>query len=59
MADESEHYAGLVPGDQFKRFRCPSCGEVNGANTWLDGENEIVVCGNCWERHDAATVPEA
>lgn len=60
MPDDSEHYAGLTAGDTYKRFRCPACGDVNGANTWIDGEgNEVVVCGACWEVHDAATVPEA
>jgi len=53
-----EVYPLIVDTGEYIRFICPTCGYWNGSTVHLDGTTEVVVCGNCWAKHDVSGLEE-
>lgn len=56
FSEIKEAYPTLVATEEYKRFTCPKCGAVNGTNVYLDGEAQVVICGDCWAKSNIEEV---
>jgi transcription elongation factor Elf1 len=71
LSDEYSHVEEAFPNlsgrDTSKdvRFRCPSCGTINGGTVYLESvgtifkkDVQVVVCGACWKKANLTDVQQ-
>jgi transcription elongation factor Elf1 len=58
MSTIAEHFPELKNTDEYIKFQCVECGNINGSTIHIDGSEFVAVCGNCWAKQKPIPVKE-